>query len=81
MRMVKWNGKYGIERGIFFKKYLDLSPLNSTAYWVDRWHDSFADCWSEDKEAVITIYKYVSAKVTPCDINELEKILAEKNET
>lgn len=73
MRMVKRNGKYGIEKGRFFKKYLDFQF--EALKWRRKSSVLFDNCWIEDREEVVKIFYHITAEITSCDITELEKTL------
>lgn len=44
MKIVQFsNGKYGIRKGLFFKKYLDFYPMECNI-WRKKTDRSFKDC-------------------------------------
>jgi hypothetical protein len=54
MRIVKFaNGKYAIEKGLFFKRYKDLS---NEPYWWPKTSIFFLDCVCDDINTLTSIY-------------------------
>jgi hypothetical protein len=78
VRIVKRQGKYGIERGRFFKTYYDFDYDNCKS-WLSRRHASFSsDCWREDLRKVKAIFDGLPARMKAPKIevvSNLEEIL------
>lgn len=62
MRIVRWENKFGIERGWIFKSYFDLV---NRRYWWSAGGPWFQECWSEDLTKVKRVFACLRPKIEP----------------
>ena len=77
MRIVKLNGKYGIEKIVFFffRRYYH-SGYNQ---WFSRnAGGSFRDCFSSDLKHIKNVYNWVSAPIV--SLSEFEEVMSDEIE-
>lgn len=70
MKLIKRNGKYLIERGFFFKEYLDMTHQHFSWWWADeQWIKVY--CLAESEEHAL----YQLAQYRQLEIVKRTKVL------